>query len=607
MSFELLKTFQVDNKRLLWLIGLVFATVVLFQCIELPKGNALWSMFSWGEVPRQKLQGFSNENLTSYPAPFRNMSSPSAVNASIISEDKNNSLVGIDEGRNGPIKSEYPVLGNDSHSSFTGAPAPAEGFALPPGQSRDYNLGPIALLVAPSPITLSPDASPNVSMEFSPPTENNSLPPPPPPPLPPPPPPLVHVSEKKPKSTMFDKEVLTLSDMNEELIKNYLSPSTMIPRWSSKADEELVLAKQLIENAPPLKNELYAPLYRNASMFQRSYELMEQTLKVYIYKEGDRRIFHRPPLEGIYASEGWFMKQMEANKHFVTKRPKEAHLFYLPFSSRQLEETLYVPNSHSHKNLIQHLKDYVDTISSKYPFWNRTEGADHFLVACHDWAPSETKRQMANCIRALCNADVKEGFNFGKDVSLPETYVRKARNPLRDVGGKAPSKRTTLAFYAGNMHGYLRPILLQYWGNNVDPDMQIFGRLPRTKDNRNYINYMKSSKYCICPRGYEVNSPRVVEAIFYECVPVIISDNFVPPFFETLNWESFAVFVAEKDIPNLKNILLSIPEKTFFRMHMRVKKVQKHFLWHPNPLKYDLFHMILHSIWYNRVFQFRLR
>lgn len=112
---------------------------------------------------------------------------------------------------------------------------------------------------------------------------------------------------------------------------------------------------------------------------------MEQMLRVYIYKEGDRRIFHRPPLEGIYASEGWFMKLMEANKHFVTKRPKEAHLFYIPFSSRQLEETLYVPNSHSHKNLIQHLKDYVDLISSKYPFWNRTEGSDHFLVACHDW------------------------------------------------------------------------------------------------------------------------------------------------------------------------------------------------------------------------------
>jgi hypothetical protein len=158
------------------------------------------------------------------------------------------------------------------------------------------------------------------------------------------------------------------------------------------------------------------------------------------------------------------------------------------------------------------------------------------------------------------------------------------------------------------MHGYLRPILLQHW-ENKDPDMKIFGRLPKVKGRgkMNYARYMKSSKYCICAKGYEVNSPRVVEAIFYECVPVIISDNFVPPFLEVLNWESFAVFVLEKDIPNLKKILLSIPAKKYRRMQMRVKRVQQHFLWHARPVKYDVFHMILHSIWYNRVFQMQPR
>ncbi|GAB4837226.1 hypothetical protein Ancab_002129 [Ancistrocladus abbreviatus] len=412
----------------------------------------------------------------------------------------------------------------------------------------------------------------------------------------------------KTKSFAPTPAVFTISDMYDLLMNNRLSLHSMIPQWSSEVDRDLVYAKLQIENATPTKNdqELYAPLYRNVTKFQRSYALMEQMLKVYIYKEGEKPIFHQPLLDGIYASEGWFMKLMEANKHFVTKDPRKAHLFYLPFSSRYLETTLYVPNSHSHKNLVAYLQKYLDTIVAKYPFWNRTGGADHFLVACHDWAPSETRRIMANCIRALCNADVKEGFGFGKDVSLPETNIPKARNPLRDLGGKPPSRRQTLAFFAGKMHGYVRPILLRYWGDK-DPDMKIFGTLPHSKGNKIYAGYMKSSKYCICPRGYEVNSPRVVEAIFYECVPVIISDNFIPPFFEILNWESFAVFVLEKDIPNLKNILLSIPKRTYLRMQMRVKRVQQHFLWHPNPVKYDLFHMILHSIWYNRVFQFSPR
>ncbi|KAL0311958.1 UNVERIFIED_CONTAM: putative glycosyltransferase [Sesamum radiatum] len=400
--------------------------------------------------------------------------------------------------------------------------------------------------------------------------------------------------------------VVPISEMNHMLLQSHVSYSALKPRWSSPVDQELLNTRSLIENAPIIENnsQLDVKLYRNFSAFKRSYELMEQTLKVYIYAEGERPIFHQPPLKGIYASEGWFMKQLKSNKRFITKNPKKAHLFYLPFSSRMLEVTLYVPNSHDRKSLIEHLSNYVEMITTKYHFWNRTAGADHFLVACHDWAPSETREIMANCIRALCNADVREGFQFGKDASLPETFVQSPRNPLRQLGGKPPSKRRILAFFAGNMHGYLRPILLKYW-ENKDPDMKIFGPIPKVKGQMSYAQYMKSSKYCICAKGFEVNSPRVVEAIFYECVPVIISDNFVPPFFETLNWESFAVFVLEKDIPNLKNILLSISKKRYLEMQQRVKQVQQHFLWHPRPVKYDVFHMILHSIWYNRVFQTR--
>lgn len=219
-------------------------------------------------------------------------------------------------------------------------------------------------------------------------------------------------------------------------------------------------------------------------------------------------------------------------------------------------------------------------------------------------APAETRGPLLNCIRALCNADIEVGFSIGKDVSLPETYVRSAQNPLKNLEGNPPSQRPILAFFAGNMHGYVRPVLLDYWGNK-DPDMKIFGPMPHVKGNTNYIQHMKSSKFCICPRGHEVNSPRIVEAIFHECVPVIISDNFVPPFFEVLDWESFAVIVLEKDIPNLKNILVSISEEKYIEMNKRVKKVQQHFLWHSKPEKYDLFHMILHSVWYNRIFRIR--
>lgn len=210
---------------------------------------------------------------------------------------------------------------------------------------------------------------------------------------------------------------------------------------------------------------------------------------------------------------------------------------------------------------------------------------------------------MESCIRALCNANIAGGFEIGKDVSLPVTNIPSAENPVKNLGGNHPSERTILAFFAGGMHGYLRPILLQHW-NNKEPDMKIFGPMPRDPDGKaRYREFMKSSKYCICARGYEVHTPRVMESIYYECIPVIISDDYVPPFFEIFDWESFAVFVLEKDIPNLRNILLSVSQKKYIEMQNRLKMVQQHFLWHKVPVKYDLFHMILHSIWYNRVFQ----
>ncbi|KAJ6743551.1 EXOSTOSIN HEPARAN SULFATE GLYCOSYLTRANSFERASE -RELATED [Salix viminalis] len=408
-------------------------------------------------------------------------------------------------------------------------------------------------------------------------------------------------TSKKPPS-----RVISIPQMNKLLRKSHSSSSSVRPLWPSGVDQEMLFAKSQIENAPIIKNEtrLYAPIYRNVSMFRRSYELMEKMLKVYVYQDGEKPIFHQPILDGIYASEGWFMKHMEANENFVTEDPGKAHLFYLPFSSRLLELTLYVRNSHSRTNLIEYMRNYADMIAAKYHFWNRTGGADHFVAACHDWAPAETRGPLLKSIRALCNADIEVGFSIGKDVSLPETYVRSAQNPLKNLEGNPPSQRPILAFFAGNMHGYVRPLLLDYWGNK-DPDMKIFGPMPHVKGNTNYIQHMKSSKFCICPRGHEVNSPRIVEAMFYECVPVIISDNFVPPFFEVLDWESFAVIVLERDIPNLKNILVSISEEKYIEMHKRVKKVQQHFLWHSKPEKYDLFHMILHSVWYNRIFRIR--
>lgn len=198
-------------------------------------------------------------------------------------------------------------------------------------------------------------------------------------------------------------------------------------------------------------------------------------------------------------------------------------------------------------------------------------------------------------IRALCNANTSEGFRPSKDVSFPEINLQTGE--VRGLGGPSPSTRTVLAFFAGRQHGYIRYLLLNQW-KNKDPDVQVYEQLPR---GVSYQGMMKKSKFCLCPSGYEVASPRVVEAIYAECVPVLISDGYVPPFSDVLNWKSFSVEIKANDIPNIKQILMGISTRRYLRLQRRVKMVQRHFVVNSTPTRYDVLHMILHSIWLRRL------
>lgn len=234
------------------------------------------------------------------------------------------------------------------------------------------------------------------------------------------------------------------------------------------------------------------------------------------------------------------------------------------------------------------------------------QAATEFYTMC-DWIQGPAIAQdhptlRKNVVKVVCNADQSEGFVLGKDASLPEIYLHSLKLPLH-LGGPGHNKRPYLAFFAGQMHGRVRPTLIAHWKDN-DPDMKIYEVLPEHISRKiSYIQHMKSSKFCICAMGFEVNSPRIVEALYSDCVPVIIADNFVLPFSDVLNWDTFSVTVPESDIPNLKTILTGIPERKYQSMQGRLRHVRKHFVWHEKPVKYDVFNMILHSVWMCRLQQ----
>ncbi|KAI9191184.1 hypothetical protein LWI28_004781 [Acer negundo] len=196
-------------------------------------------------------------------------------------------------------------------------------------------------------------------------------------------------------------------------------------------------------------------------------------------------------------------------------------------------------------------------------------------------------------IRVLCNANSSEGFRPAIDVSMPEIYLKYGLEERLQLSRESTT-RSILAFFAGGAHGNVRSHLFTYW-KEKDVDVRVYKYLPET------LQLMGQSKFCLCPSGYEVASPRVVESIYSGCVPVIISDSYVLPFSDVLNWSRFSVHIPVVKIPEIKKILLGISMEEYLEKQRGVVQVQRHFVMNRPAKPHDLMHMVMQSVWLRRL------
>ncbi|KAJ4959114.1 hypothetical protein NE237_026225 [Protea cynaroides] len=303
-----------------------------------------------------------------------------------------------------------------------------------------------------------------------------------------------------------------------------------------RIEEGLARARAAIRQAIISRNytsdreELFIPrgsIYRNPYEFHQSHIEMVKRFKIWTYREGEPPLVHDGPLHYIYSIEGQFIDEMERGlRPFAAHHPNEAHTFFLPFSIANAVHYLYRPLISYARDPLQHFViDYVNIISKKYPYWNRSSGADHFMVSCHDWAPDinpANPKLFEHFVRVMCNANTSEGFIPRRDVSLAETYLLPGRGIPKPGQGQSPGDRLILAFFAGGEHGYVRKLLLDHW-KDKDNEIQVHEYLP---NGQNYSNFMVQTKYCLCPSGYEVASPRILESIYSEDISSSLSPIF---------------------------------------------------------------------------------
>ncbi|KAF7147274.1 hypothetical protein RHSIM_Rhsim03G0056800 [Rhododendron simsii] len=335
-------------------------------------------------------------------------------------------------------------------------------------------------------------------------------------------------------------------------------------------------------------------VYHDHDLFFENYKAMNRSLKIYVYPHSPHDRFANVLLPvtsepgGNYASESYFKKAL-MKSHFITKDPSKADFFFLPFSVTGMRNDKRIGVG----GMQDYVQDYVSNVRQKYPYWNRTGGADHFYVACHSIgkiAMGKAEEVKKNAIQVVCSSNYfVNGYVAHKDVSLPQIWPRNGNPPRVE-----PSKRKRLAFFAGASNSPPRQYLVKTWQN----DSEIFAHAGRLKTP--YETEFLRSKFCFHVKGFEVNTARIGDAMYHGCVPVILADHYDLPFGDILNWKSFSVVVETSDIPLMKSILKGIGDEEYLRLQKNVEKARKHFQWHGKPIEYDCFHIVMYELWLRR-------
>ena len=83
-------------------------------------------------------------------------------------------------------------------------------------------------------------------------------------------------------------------------------------------------------------------------------------------------------------------------------------------------------------------------------------------------------------------------------------------------------------------------------GLSIDVDLYLCPKGKSQYDSQ-YRCVLDLIRICVCIQGW---SPRLMDALWFGCVPVIISDRYVLPLADMLNWDDIAYRIPESQVSN---------------------------------------------------------
>ncbi|XXG78263.1 hypothetical protein AAC387_Pa08g2241 [Persea americana] len=335
-------------------------------------------------------------------------------------------------------------------------------------------------------------------------------------------------------------------------------------------------------------------------------------LKVFVYElpskyNEDMVKKHPRCLKHMFAVEV-YMHRFLLSSHVRTLNPEEADWFYTPVypTCDLTPDGLPMPF-----NSPRIMRSAIQLISTKWPYWNRTEGADHFFVVPHDFAACfhylEETAVERGILPLLKRATLVQTFGQRNHVCLKEgsitipPYAPPQRMQNHLISPDTP--RSIFIYFRGLFYDtgndpeggyYARGARASVWENfQNNPVFDI-----STEHSYTYYEDMQRSVFCLCPVGWAPWSPRLAESVVFGCIPVIIADDIVLPFADAIPWKEIGVIVDEVDVPKLDTILTSIPPKVILRkLKLLANPALKRAVVFPQPAQPgDGFHQILNVL-----------
>lgn len=296
-------------------------------------------------------------------------------------------------------------------------------------------------------------------------------------------------------------------------------------------------------------------------------------LKIYIYELPSK--YNKDWLENercsnhLFASEVAIHRALSNREDVRTFDPYEADFFFVPvYVSCNFSTVNGFPAIGHARSL---LSSAVQFISTNYPFWNRSQGADHVFVASHDFGA---------CFHTLEDRAMEDGVpEFLKKSIILQTFGVKYDHPCQEVENvvippyvspasvrstlkKSPltGRRDIWVFFRGKMEVHPKNVSGRFYSKKVRTEIwrKFSGDRRFYLQRHRFAGYQSEivrSVFCLCPLGWAPWSPRLVESVALGCVPVIIADGIRLPFPTAVPWPKISLTVAEKDVTKLGSIL----------------------------------------------------